>query len=236
MLFSKYSNQRISFNTVRSLSDASESDKASEVIDLTQSIDLKEPVQDSLLDLTSTITQSDVPLTALGLGSNYTPIGWCVHYLDFLSSVFPWWGAIAVATVILRVSMFPLVVSSQKTSAKLNEILPEQAILKEKMNQARIVGDEIEFARISNEFHTLFKRKGVNPLKAMVTPFVQMPVFITFFLTLRRMSYYPVESLKTGGILWFTDLSIADPFYILPIVTTITMWLTLELSFRTGKN
>lgn len=89
MLFSKYSNQRISFNTVRSLSDASESDKASEVIDLTQSIDLKEPVQDSLLDLTSTITQSDVPLTALGLGSNYTPIGWCVHYLDFLSSVFP---------------------------------------------------------------------------------------------------------------------------------------------------
>jgi len=58
---------------------------------------------------------------------------------------------------------------------------------------------------------------------------------LTFFITLRRMANYPVESLKTGGFGWVTDLSIADPFYILPIVNCLTLWASLEVSFRSGK-
>lgn len=218
--------------SVRALSSGTESveEKPLEVIDLTESATESSSVESMI----NTISQTDLPLTALHLGSNYTPIGWCLHYLDFLHSAFPWWGSIAIGTLILRLCMFPFAVQSQRTSAKLNEILPEQAILKEKMNQARVVGDSIEFARLSNEFNTLFKRKGVNPLKAMAMPFLQIPAFLTFFLTLRRMANHPVESLKTGGIFWFTDLSIPDPLHALPILTSLTLWLTLEISFRTG--
>lgn len=174
-------------------------------------------------------------ITALGLGSPYTPIGWCLHYLEFLHSVLPWWGAIAVGTLLLRLTVFPVVISAQKTAAKLNEVLPEQALLKEKMNQARLVGDSMEFARLSNESHTLFKRHGVNPIKAMLAPMAQIPLFLTFFLTLRRMANYPVESLKEGGFSWVVDLSIPDPFLVLPVVTALSLWVTLELSFRSGK-
>ena len=130
--------------------------------------------------------------------------------------------------------MFPLVVQAQRSAAKLNELLPEQAILKEKMNQARISGDSIEFARLSQESMSMYKRKGVNPFKAMLAPFAQAPVFITFFITLRRMAYHPVESLKTGGLFWFTDLSVSDPLFALPVITCATLWLTLETSFRSG--
>ncbi|KAJ6221187.1 hypothetical protein RDWZM_006999 [Blomia tropicalis] len=211
---------------------------------------LDESVKDTIIDLTGNLNSdqvqnvlnngsqqlADLSVAALNIGSNYTPIGWCVHYLDFLNSVFPWWGAIAVGTVILRLTMFPFVISAQRTASKLNELLPQQAILKEKMNQARLIGDTMEFARLANESHTLFKRNNVNPIKSMLTPLTQVPLFLTFFLTLRRMANYPVESLKTGGFYWVTDLSIPDPMYVLPVVCSLTLWATLEISFKSGQN
>ncbi|KAH9505848.1 Mitochondrial inner membrane protein oxa1l [Dermatophagoides farinae] len=203
------------------------------VIDLTAIDVQKSPLLDNEF-ISNAVLETSV--ASLNLGSNYTPVGWCVNYLDFLHSVFPWWGAIAVGTIILRLCLFPLVVSAQKSAAKLNELLPEQAILKEKMNQARISGDSIEFARLSQESMSLYKRKGVNPFKTMLAPFAQAPVFITFFITLRRMANYPVESLKTGGLFWFTDLSVSDPLFALPVITCATLWLTLETSFRSGLN
>lgn len=215
-------------------------DGSKNVIDLTEisstSTSTSEFAQSAISSVIGGADQAltDVSITALGLGSNWTPIGWCLHYLEFLNSVFPWWGAIAVGTVLLRISVFPIVISAQKTAAKLNEVLPEQALLKEKMNQARLVGDSVEFARLSNESHTLFKRHGVNPIKAMLAPMAQVPVFLTLFLTLRRMANYPVESLKVGGFSWVMDLSIPDPFIVLPIVTAFSLWATLELSFRSG--
>lgn len=44
------------------------------------------------------------------------------------------------------------------------------------------------------------------------------------------MAYLPVPSLQTGGLLWFTDLTAADPFYILPLAVTGTMFFILEVS------
>ena len=43
------------------------------------------------------------------------------------------------------------------------------------------------------------------------------------------MSYLPVESLKTGGLLWFPDLASADPYYILPVLCAASMLLTIEV-------
>lgn len=44
------------------------------------------------------------------------------------------------------------------------------------------------------------------------------------------MANLPVESMKEGGLFWFTDLTLADPYFILPILTSVTMWITLEVS------
>jgi YidC/Oxa1 family membrane protein insertase len=43
------------------------------------------------------------------------------------------------------------------------------------------------------------------------------------------MAYLPVESLRTGGILWFTDLTVPDPFYALPLMTMASLLATLEV-------
>ncbi|MFT7812722.1 mitochondrial inner membrane protein OXA1L-like [Arapaima gigas] len=81
----------------------------------------------------------------------------------------------------------------------------------------------------------LFQKKhDVNPLRGFLVPLVQAPIFISFFIALRKMAYLPVPSMQSGGIGWFTDLTAADPFYILPLAVTGTMFAILELGAESG--
>lgn len=57
----------------------------------------------------------------------------------------------------------------------------------------------------------------------------QAPVFISFFFALRNMTNLPVESMKEGGFWWLKDLTVHDPYYIMPIITSVTIFITLEL-------
>lgn len=56
-----------------------------------------------------------------------------------------------------------------------------------------------------------------------------MPIFISFFMGLREMATTPVESLKTGGIFWFQDLTLPDQYFAMPIITSLTLWATIEV-------
>jgi YidC/Oxa1 family membrane protein insertase len=52
---------------------------------------------------------------------------------------------------------------------------------------------------------------------------------------LRGMSNVPVESMKTGGLFWFTDLTVQDQYYLMPLITSFTMWVTIEVGTDTAK-
>lgn len=56
-----------------------------------------------------------------------------------------------------------------------------------------------------------------------------MPFFISFFLGIRGLANYPLESMMYGGLLWFPDLTVPDPYYILPVFTAVTMFITMEV-------
>lgn len=59
-----------------------------------------------------------------------------------------------------------------------------------------------------------------------------MPIFVSFFMGLRQMANVPVESMRTGGLFWFQDLTVPDQFFAMPIITSITMWATIEVKLR----
>jgi YidC/Oxa1 family membrane protein insertase len=48
------------------------------------------------------------------------------------------------------------------------------------------------------------------------------------------MANYPVESMKTGGLYWFADLTVADPYYVLPILTSLTLFLQFKIGAEYG--
>lgn len=73
---------------------------------------------------------------------------------------------------------------------------------------------------------------GVGPMQTLKTMFMQMLPMVFFFFTLNRMSSAETafEPFKTGGALWFTDLTAADPYLIFPGMAIVSMFLTLALN------
>ena len=69
----------------------------------------------------------------------------------------------------------------------------------------------------------------------MTVVFLQAPLFISFFMGLRGMANVPVESMRTGGLFWFTDLTVPDQYYLMPLITSFTMWVTIEVGADGAK-
>ncbi|XP_024229325.1 mitochondrial inner membrane protein OXA1L [Oncorhynchus tshawytscha] len=200
-----------------------------------------EPIAEQVLEAAPTAVDilqgvgAELSLSELGLGSA-TPVGLVQNLLEFMhvDIGMPWWGAIVVGTVLARIMVFPVIVKGQREAAKLNNVMPEMTKLTNKMNEAKQSGNKFDFAKAYSDLTMFQKKHDVNPLRGFLVPLVQTPVFISFFIALRKMSYLPVPSMQTGGCLWFLDLTAADPFYILPIAVTGTMFAILELGAESG--
>nr|XP_057923388.1 mitochondrial inner membrane protein OXA1L isoform X2 [Doryrhamphus excisus] len=178
---------------------------------------------------------TEVRLTELGLGG-HTPVGLIQNLLEFMhiDLGLPWWGAIVVGTVMARLIVFPVIVKGQREAAKLNNVMPEMTKLTTRMTEAKQSGNKFEFAKAYTDLTLFQKKHDVNPMRGFLVPLAQAPIFISFFIALRKMSYLPVPSMQTGGTLWFMDLTAADPFYILPLAVTGTMFFILELGAESG--
>ncbi|XP_053115047.1 mitochondrial inner membrane protein OXA1L [Hemicordylus capensis] len=171
----------------------------------------------------------------LGLGA-YTPVGLIQNILESLhvDLGLPWWGAIVAGTVVARCLIFPLIVKGQREAVKLNNHLPQINQLTSRLNEAKRMGNKFEFAKAYSDLALYQKTHDVNPLRGFLVPLVQAPIFISFFIALRKMAELPVPSLQTGGLWWFMDLTAADPYYVLPLTVTATMWAILELGAESG--
>ncbi|XP_074091006.1 mitochondrial inner membrane protein OXA1L [Macrotis lagotis] len=176
-------------------------------------------------------------LSDLGLGG-YTPVGLVQNLLEFVhvDLGLPWWGAIVTCTVVARCLIFPLIVKGQREAVKINNHMPQIQKFTARMNEAKLSGDKFEFSRAFSDLQLYQKRHDVSPMRGFIVPLAQAPVFISFFIALREMAYFPVPSMQNGGLWWFQDLTAADPIYALPLLVTASMWAILELGAETGVN
>lgn len=175
-------------------------------------------------------------ITTLGLGG-WTPAGIVQTLMESLhiGADLPWWGCIMIGTICVRTIIFPLVVMAQRNAAKMNNHLPQMQVLQLKLTEARQSGNAVEAARYSQELVTFMREKELNPLKNVFVPLAQAPLFISFFIGLRQMANAPVESMRDGGLFWFTDLTVPDQFFLLPIITSLTMLATIELGTDSAR-
>uniref|UniRef100_A0A670ZQC9 Membrane insertase YidC/Oxa/ALB C-terminal domain-containing protein n=1 Tax=Pseudonaja textilis TaxID=8673 RepID=A0A670ZQC9_PSETE len=171
-------------------------------------------------------------LAELGLES-YTPVGFILKFLEsfHLDLGLPWWGAIVAGTVFIRCLVFPLIVKSQRDAIELNNHVPQITTLTARISEAKKTGNRPQFTQAVLDMERYQKTHNINPLRGLITPFVQAPIFISFFFALRKMAECPVPSMQTGGLWWFTDLTAPDPYYILPVMVSVTMWIVTEVRF-----
>ena len=147
--------------------------------------------------------------------------------IDFLHTWMnvPYWEAIVIITLGVRLAMLPMSIAQIRTTSTLAILKPEIDKL-----QAAALADPDKSSergkRYSQEMQEVFKRNNFHPMM-MWTPFMQLPVFVAFFMGIREMgNYFP--GFRTGGILWFEDLAGTDPTYVLPVLNGLSMLLMFE--------
>lgn len=157
-----------------------------------------------------------------------------MYYMDFLVGHMPWWAAIAATTLTCKIIFFPLAIKQQIVTIKMNNLAPETQQLQVKINEAQISGDAYQVALNKTKLKLLHTEHGLSVMQRLWPGLVQAPMFMSVFFLLRNLTGVPVESLQTGGISWFQNLTLPDPYMILPVITCLTMLGTIELSIRTA--
>jgi YidC/Oxa1 family membrane protein insertase len=155
------------------------------------------------------------------------------HLIDFVHTQggLPWWLSIAATTVAIRVMVLPVLIFQMKATARLTLMRPELEAITKTIKES---GYDPKVTEANQKrMKELFTKHKTNPFMPLMGAFVQAPLFISFFFAIRNMAE-KVPSFKEGGALWFTDLTTADPYFILPIMSGAFTLATIELGAMDG--
>eukprot|EP01095_Lingulamoeba_sp_RSL-Kostka_P013223 TRINITY_DN541_c0_g2_i1.p1 TRINITY_DN541_c0_g2~~TRINITY_DN541_c0_g2_i1.p1 ORF type:complete len:456 (+),score=97.82 TRINITY_DN541_c0_g2_i1:77-1444(+) len=136
----------------------------------------------------------------------------------------PWWLTLILSTITLRILLLPAVVGGLRASKNLMDARPHLHEIAGKLRSKHLDSKEAREKR-----KEIYKKYKTHPLKPLIFPVIQIPLFITFFVTLRRMAV-TLDSFHYEGAFWFQDLAAVDPMYRLPIICSALMLLQNEIS------
>ncbi len=141
------------------------------------------------------------------------------HVLNFIYGILGSWGwSIIALTIMIKAAFFHLSATSYRSMAKMRKFGPEMQRMKE------LYGDDRQ--KMSQEMMKLYKKEKINPLSGCLPILVQMPVFISLYWVLMES----VELRHTPFLGWIADLSVKDPFFILPLIMGATMFIQQKLN------
>ncbi|MBD2813225.1 membrane protein insertase YidC [Xenorhabdus sp. Flor] len=139
--------------------------------------------------------------------------------LKFLHEFIGNWGfSIIAITFIVRGIMYPLTKAQYTSMAKMRLLQPKITAMRERF------GDDRQ--RMSQEMMALYKTEKVNPLGGCLPLLIQMPIFLALYYMLMGS----VELRHAPFMGWIKDLSAQDPYYILPLLMGVTMFVIQKLS------
>jgi len=149
-----------------------------------------------------------------------TPIAkmlfWLLQQLHNLTGNWGW--AIVLVTVLIKAAFYKLSETSGRSMAKMRKLQPRMKALQERYRDDR--------QELSRKMMDLYKSEGANPMAGCLPILVQMPVFFALYWVLIES----VEMRQAPFILWITDLSSRDPYFILPLLMGVTMFAQQKLN------
>ena len=180
-------------------------------------------IQSTLDQLAKPVAEGGIGAKGLPLVVDYgwltivaAPIFWCLEVIHKLIGNWGW--AIVVLTILIKLLFFPLSAASYKSMAKMKAVTPRLNALKERY------GDDKQ--KLNMEMMNLYKSEKINPLGGCLPIVIQIPVFIALYWALLGA----VEMRDAPWILWITDLSSKDPYFVLPIIMVATMFIQTKLN------
>jgi len=144
------------------------------------------------------------------------PLFWALDHIERI--VHNWGWAIIILTILVKGAFYKLSETSYRSMARMKNIGPRMASLKERY------GDDKQ--KMNQAMMELYKKEKINPLGGCLPIVIQIPVFIALYYVLLES----VELRQAPWIFWIEDLSIMDPYFVLPVLMGITMLVQQKLN------
>lgn len=145
-----------------------------------------------------------------------TPLFWLLSQIQKL--VQNWGVAIILLTVLIKAVFYPLSAASYKSMAQMRKVAPRLQQIKERY------GDDRE--KLHKAMMELYKNEKINPMGGCLPIIVQVPVFIALYWVLLGS----VEMRQAPFMLWITDLTATDPYFVLPVLMGASMIIQTSLN------
>lgn len=152
--------------------------------------------------------------------------GWFEPLVKGLYAVLVWlhgyvnnWGlAVMACTLLLKIVTFPLANKSYHAMAKMKKLQPRVDALKERFKDNQ--------QGMAMEMMNLYKKEKVNPLSGCWPMFIQIPIFFAMYKVVLVMFEFRHAPLG----LWINDMSVHDPYFVLPVLMGISMFIQFKLN------
>ncbi|QWE18685.1 membrane protein insertase YidC [Polynucleobacter corsicus] len=144
------------------------------------------------------------------------PIFWLLENIHVY--VGNWGWSIILLTVLIKLVFFPLSAASYKSMARMKEVQPRLLVMKEQYKG--------EPQKLNQAMMEMYRKEKINPLGGCLPVVIQIPVFISLYWVLLSS----VEMRNAPWIGWIHDLSVPDPYYILPIIMAASMFVQTKLN------
>lgn len=151
------------------------------------------------------------------------------HIHVYLTPEGVWWTSILGLVLAFRGFMFvPQLMAADNSAraAAVNVLLKPRM---EAMKEAMVSGNQLEATKLRKEMRDINQGAGVKMYKYAL-PLMQLPLGFGCWRLMRNLPEVGIPGLETGGPLWFSNLAVADPYFILPIANGIMNFFTLRVS------
>lgn len=132
--------------------------------------------------------------------------------------------AIICLTLLLKIVTYPLTYKSMKSMKKMAALQPQLQKIRERYKDDR--------EALNREMLTMMKSHGYNPMAGCLPMIIQMPIFFALY----RVLYSSIELYHAPFFLWIHDLSSRDPFYVTPVLLSLTMFVQQKLTPNTATD
>jgi len=147
----------------------------------------------------------------------------------------PWGASIALTALVLRLATIPLYIKAADTNARTLALTPLTAPLTARISAARASGDQTAMMAAMQEQFALRKRAGVKFRHTFYPMLAQSVIGFCGFRLLRACVALPVPEFRDQGMLWLSDLTVPDPYALLPLAMAGCMHLVVRLGGESGS-
>lgn len=140
-----------------------------------------------------------------------------------------WPVSIALFTLGIRGLLFPATVLQTRSSVMANNLKPQVDRMRSDSMALNSGGDKAGAKAKMAQLSAFMKEHRIGVGRLFGLGLLPVPFFMSTFFALQRMAAQPLPSFLDGGCAWFTDLAASDPYYILPVATTLTLLLSSQV-------